>query len=205
MNESSPSSAQVWNQLRAQLAALEAASRDRLSQRASLAENLHRRSQLYRDRNESPAVEGPVTSILIFSTRKGKYGLLLDSVMEIQPLESFSLIPQGPSYIYGVVHFRGSILALLNLPRLFGVPEVGVADVHYFIAARAAGHEIAIAAGSVDDLRTVPLSAIQSIPDWGGPAPANWIRGIYENDHVILDLGAMLQDESLHHWRSGAG
>lgn len=205
MNNSSHPSSQIWNQLRAQLAVLEAASQDRLSQRASLAENLHRRSQLYRERNESPVVDGPVTSILIFSMREAKYGLLLDSVVEIQPLESFSFVPQGPPYIHGVVHFRGNILALLNLPRLFGVSEAGISDVHYFIAARVSGHEIAIAAGSVDDLRTVPLSAIQPVPDWGGPAPASWVRGIYENDHVILDLEAMLQDESLHHWRGEAG
>jgi purine-binding chemotaxis protein CheW len=201
VNDSSNSNSQVWNDLRAQLAALEAASRDRLSQRDSLAEKLHRRTQLYRERNESPAVKGPVTSILLFSTRKEKYGLSLDSIDEIQPLETFSFVPNGPDFIHGVVHFRGNILALLNLPRLFGIPETGVSDVHYFIAAHACGHDVAIAAGSVDELRTVPLSGIQPVPDWGGAAPASWVRGIYEKDHLILDLDAILKDESVSSWR----
>lgn len=203
MNDSLVASDGLWERVRAQLQQLQT---QETSQAASsaLAAKLAQRALAYRERIQSTLPSGPTLPVILFSNQRIRFGLPLDSVLEIQALESFSPVPRGPEFLYGVIHFRGVILSLLNLPRLFGTIEVGLADVHFYIVAQAAGRRVAIAAGDVEDLKLIPIQEIKAAPEWNDRVPQHWVRGVHGENCLILQLDAILGDAVMTEW-NGAG
>jgi len=204
MSDSANTSSLIWDQLRARLTELEIRSEVRRESTAVIAEKLSRRALTFRERLNDPLAAGPVTPIVFFSTNRVRYGLPLESVLEIQPLETFSPVPGGPGFLHGVVHFRGAVLSLFNLTRLFDAPESGIADIHFYIVATSGNHRLAIAAGDVEDLAHIPVNALKPAPQWIGSTPHHWVQGVYEEDRVILNLDAILSDESVVNWNGRA-
>jgi len=203
MTESSSSDSTVWDRIRDQLRLLRAQQESRHSDPARQAEKLARRARAFRERIQQSQDSSPNTPIIFFKSQRVRYGLSLDAVFEIQPLDSFSLIPRGPEFLYGVVHFRGAILALFNLAGLLGSSQAGIADIHVYLVAQGAGHRIAIGAEDVEGLEAISISEIKSAPEWGGHIPHHWIRGVYGDDCLILDLDAILSDPAILHWYRG--
>lgn len=202
MSESPETSTGLWEQVRSQLAAWQSRSEVRQVNSAMVAEKLARRAQAFRERTHQPRASGPVVPVMCFSANRVRYGIPLEFVVEVVSLNSVSLVPGGPGFLQGVVHFRGMILSLLNLSRLFGTPETGIADIHFYIVVQGAGHRVAIAAGDVEDLLDVPIEDIKPAPEWSGQTPQNWIRGVFQEDRLILQFDAILEDDSMKNWRS---
>jgi len=199
MNDLPAASDGLWDRIRVQLQQLQAVETSQAASTA-MAEKLARRALAYRERIQSKLPSGPTLPVILFSNQRIRFGLPLDSVLEIQALESFSPVPRGPEFIYGVIHFRGAILSLINLPRLFGTVEVGIADVHFYIVAQAAGCRVAIAAGDVEDLKVIPVQEIKTAPEWNGRIPQHWVRGVYGENCLILQLDAILGDAVMTGW-----
>jgi len=193
----------VWDKVRHQLRILEQQQAARQADPMAQAEKLARRAHAFRERVQSTQRTGATLPMILFSTYGTHYGLPLDSVVEIQPLESFSLVPRSPAFIDGVVHFRGTILSLFNLGRLLGTTVTGISDVHFYLVARGAGRTIAISAGDVNELTLIDPADIKAAPEWGGRIPANWIRGVYRQDCLLLHLDAILEDDLVSHWQRG--
>ncbi|WP_437187581.1 chemotaxis protein CheW [Planctomicrobium sp. SH668] len=192
----------LWDRIRSSLEELQTRSESRRNNSALVAEKLAQRALAFRERVADLQGSGPVERLLTLTTNRATYGIPLDSVVEIQPLDSFSPVPGAPPFIRGVVHFRGTILSLIDLGRLFGAPDTGIADIHFYVVAQGAGKKIALAADEVDDLLSMPVDAIKAAPEWSEKTPASWIRGIYQESQIILDMNAILQDTTLENWRS---
>ncbi|WP_437227083.1 chemotaxis protein CheW [Planctomicrobium sp. SH661] len=202
MSDLPATSASVWERIRFQLASLQSQSDTRQANSAAVAEKLARRAQVFRERVHNPQSAGPVLPTLFFSANRSRYGLPLNSVIEILSLDSFSSVPGAPDYIHGVVHFRGAILSLINLGRLFGAPESGITDIHFYIVAQGGGQKVAIAAGDVEDLLDVPGNQIRPAPEWSGRTPRHWVKGVFQQDRLLLQLDEILQEDAIVNWRT---
>ncbi len=97
--------------------------------------------------------------VLAFTKGRERFGIPLEAVLEVQSLEQFSPVPGAPAFIRGVVHWRGAVLAILDLTILFEVVEPGLSDLHAFIVVEADGKRVAVAASVVEDLVNVPRRA----------------------------------------------
>lgn len=189
-----------WEQIHSRLESLMQEQRSRQTDPAAIQEKLARRSRSFRDRLQQNHDSSLTLPVILFTVHGSQHALLLDAVIEVQPLESFSIIPRGPGFLHGVVHFRGMILSLFDLTGLLGNSPSGIADIHFYLVAQGAGHRIAIAAGVVEDLAMIPLDEIKSAPEWGGKIPSHWIRGVYRENCLILDLDAILSDDLITNW-----
>ena len=47
--------------------------------------------------------------------KQENYGIPIDQVREIRPLESITAIPNSPSYVKGVMNLRGTIIPIIDL------------------------------------------------------------------------------------------
>ncbi|AVX20747.1 purine-binding chemotaxis protein CheW [Carboxydocella sporoproducens DSM 16521] len=61
--------------------------------------------------------------IVVFRLQNKWYGLYINRVKEIFPLVKITRVPRTPSYILGVINLRGTVVPVLSLHRLFGLPE----------------------------------------------------------------------------------
>lgn len=167
---------------------------------AVLAEKLAKRAQVLRGRAIQTGAEGIPLVFLAFGKGRERFGLPIDDVLEVQALDQFTPVPWTPPFIPGVIHWRGAILSLLDLGKLFGLPESGITDVHSCVVVEAAGQRVALLAGDIDDICSVPRSRLKPVPDLPGDIPAEWVLGVHDDNRMILRMDLILQDARLVNW-----
>lgn len=190
----------VWDRLREQLDRLAAGARDRQGPEA-LAKKLASRAALLRGRaGGSVNVEAPLV-FLAFNKGPHRYGIPIDQVLEVQALDHFTPVPRAPPFLPGVIHWRGAILALLDLGRLFGIPESGLSDAHVAVIVEAAGRRIAVVAREVEELLLTPASQISPPPALPGQSDSPWLAGVCDQNRLLVRMDAILRDGHLVGWR----
>ncbi len=189
----------IWERLRESMERLNS-SRERANDPTALALKLANRAKLLRGR-ASVQLEQPTTPFLTFSSGHERFGILLRDVVEIQALDYYSPVPKTPPFIVGVIPWRGAILTLIDLGRLFGIPEGGIADYHVCIIVEAAGRRIAIVAREVEDILGIPADQMKQAPDLPGHAPTEWVTGVHDGTRLLLCLERLLQDEKIVNWK----
>ena len=170
----------------------------------TLATKLANRAKLLRDQVIDATPSEKRFQFLAFNSGRQKYGIPLSDVLEIQALQYFSPVPKTPAFIPGVIHWRGAILTLLDLDRLFGLPQSGLPDLHAYVIAEAAGRRVGLIAGEIEEVYAIPRGRLQSAPSMPGNIPAEWIIGIHENQRLILNTASLLQDPRLVEWRNNS-
>ncbi|SFJ33736.1 chemotaxis protein CheW [Planctomicrobium piriforme] len=193
-----------WDDLRAQLSRIRENLDAKQSNSVALAERLQQRALAFRAPVAVPTSPGRETAVVTFTTGGEHFGIAARFVLQILPLDHYSPVPGAPSFIRGVVQYRGAILSVLDLHRLLNLPEQGLADLHQVLIVQAGGRQIAIAAGDVEDLRMIADDQIQSAPTMTDEFPSHWVLGICDTDRVLLRLDEILQDERLTAWRSAS-
>jgi purine-binding chemotaxis protein CheW len=144
---------------------------------------------------------GPQLSYLAFHKGRERYGIPIDNVVEVLALEHCSPVPLAPRFSPGVVLWRGAILSLVDLARLFEIPETGISDVHVCIVAEAAGRRIGIVANDVDDLVTVPVESIARPPELNENIPPEWLLGVHDENRLLLRMETLLLSARLTDWK----
>ena len=191
----------IWERLRAQLDELSAA-QTRKSDPVALAARLANRARILRGRTGQVAPTGIPLIFLAFHKASERYGVPIDDVLEVLTLDQFTSVPRTPSFIPGVVHWRGSILALLDPGKLFGIAESGIADTHACVIVEAAHKRIALVTGEVDDIHSVPREQIKPPPALPGDIPPEWVLGVHDENRLILRMDLILQDARLEDWKT---
>lgn len=128
----------LWPRLRESMARL-ASIGERKSDPAALAEKLATRAKQLRGRMASAKPAAAPLVFVAFSKGQQRYGIPVSDVVEVQAMEQFCPVPGTPPFIAGVIHWRGDVLSLLDLGKLFGIPESGLADIHVCLIVEAAG------------------------------------------------------------------
>jgi purine-binding chemotaxis protein CheW len=177
----------VWDRLRERLEQMRAAL-GRKSDPEARAKKLQDRARLVR--RQAGADEPTTVPLFFLAITKGRerYGIPLEYVLEVQALEQFSPVPGAPASIRGVVHWRGAILALLDLTRLFEVAETGLSDLHAYVVVEAAGKRLAVAASVVDDILSAPRDHLKIAPELSRKIAPEWVVGVHDENRLILKM-----------------
>lgn len=190
----------LWSQLRESMQRLSAVGGMK-SDPVALRERLAARARLLRGRMTSDTKVEETRMILAFNKGSQRFGVLVNDVIEVQALDQFSTVPGTPAFIFGVIHWRGGVLSLLDLGKLFDLTETGIADVHIILIVEAAHRRVAIVANEIEEILSVPTSHMKPTPDLPGNIPAEWILGVHDNNRLILRPDQILQDARLVEWR----
>lgn len=190
----------LWPRLRESMARL-ASIGERKSDPAALAEKLATRAKQLRGRMASAEPAAAPLVFVAFSKGQQRYGIPVSDVVEVQAMEQFCPVPGTPPFIAGVIHWRGDVLSLLDLGKLFGIPESGLADIHVCLIVEAAGRRVAVVALEIEDIFAVPRTEIKPTPDLPSNIPTEWVLGVHDNNRLILRMDQILQDARLVDWR----
>jgi purine-binding chemotaxis protein CheW len=132
-----------------------------------------------------------VTFLLAYET----YGLESRWVREIFPLRELTPLPWNPPFVAGIVNVRGRILPVVDIKKLFDLPEKGLTDLNKVLIIHSGDLELGILADQVLGMRSVPLSGIQSsLPTLMG-IREDYLRGVTADRLVILDAVKILTDQ----------
>lgn len=182
----------VWLRLRAHLQQLESQQTD-AKDSVALAKRLADRGKVLRQQIQRPQIEAASQTYLAFNKKQERYGIPLNEIAAVELLEHFTTLPNAAGYILGVTPWRGSILSLVDLGRLFGRPESGIADLRVCIVVEVGGRRLAIVAHEMEEIIRVPESELAPPPDLPTEIAPEWIVGVHDENRLILRMSEVMQ------------
>ena len=125
------------------------------------------------------------------------YGIESCHIREIHPLNEFTPLPCTPSFVLGLVNVRGQILSIINIKRLFDLPEKGLTDLNKLIIVHANHLELGILADAIVGVRGIALEELHpALPTLTG-VREDYLKGITKDPLVVLDIARILSDEKI--------
>ncbi len=82
--------------------------------------------------------------LLLFTLSEQRCALPLSDIERIVPMVSIHPLPQAPAIVTGVINVRGRVMPVLNIRKLFNLPEVGLTLSDQMIIARTSKRTVAI-------------------------------------------------------------
>lgn len=130
--------------------------------------------------------------ILEFLLAHEKYAVETSHVREVYPLKELTPIPGTPPFVLGIINVRSQILSILDVKKLFDLPEKGVTDLNKVIILKSDAMEFGIAADVILGVRTIPLAEVQPpLPMLTG-IRGDYVKGVTKERLVVLDAGKIL-------------
>lgn len=145
------------------------------------------------------APPSPPLDVLEFRLAHERYAVETRWVREVHALRSITPLPGTPGFVAGMVHLRGRVLAVIDLRRFFGLPRVGLTDLHRIVRLGAGAGQVELGVLADLDLDLVSLDRRQLQPPAAAPAgiDARFVRGVAPCGTVVLDAARILADPRL--------
>lgn len=146
---------------------------------------------------EEETVAGEVIEIVEFQLLSERYGVESSYVREVYPLKELTPLPCTPSFLLGVVNVHGQIISVIDIRKLFDLPEEGLTDINNIIIVGNDEMTLAILTDAITGMRSIPLQDIQpSLPTLTG-IRAEYLKGVTNEPLVILDVLKILSDKTI--------
>ncbi len=147
-------------------------------------------------RQEQPKVEsrGRTISVLSFYLADEKYALESDYVERVLALKRFTDLPCTPDYILGIINIKGNIIAIVDIKKLFNLPDKGITNLNRVIILDHGGINFGILTDEIIGREEVELSELQGkLPNIAG-IKSTLIRGITKERLIIINTGELFND-----------
>lgn len=135
--------------------------------------------------------------IVEFRLAAETYGVGAAYVREIHPLHEFTPLPGTPPFVFGIVNVRGRILSVVDLKKIFTLPEKGLGQLNKVIVLRDERMEFGILADEIHGARAIGKASIQPPPPTVGGLGAEYLLGVTGEGVVLLDAEKILGYEKL--------
>ena len=143
------------------------------------------------------AADGDQVEFLEFAVADERYGIETAHVREVAAVSAPTRVPGVPAFIAGVVTVRGQILSVLDIGRLFGLPDPGGAAPGRLVVLEGPDMPMGILAAAIIGVRAVPPSEIETALPTLSRGRAPYLRGIDRTGVAILDASALLAAQDL--------
>ena len=137
---------------------------------------------------ERGAVDAPDTQFVSFLVADGMFGFRLEDVGEIVRMPSIVHMPLGPPSLLGLANLRGTVLPVVGLRRLLGLPVASLDDaMRVIVIGRSA--PVGFVVDRIESLVTLPADRIEK--DGAGSIDPGVLDGVIkspEGDSTIKIL-----------------
>ncbi|MCF7911214.1 MAG: chemotaxis protein CheW [Candidatus Cloacimonetes bacterium] len=141
--------------------------------------------------------KGVCIPVLTFFLADEKYGLEAEYVDRVIALKRFTDIPCTPDYILGMINVQGEILAVLDIKKLFRLPDKGITNLNRVIVVGYEGIKFGILCDEVAGREEVPENEMQAkLPNIAGIKSA-LIRGVTKDRLIIINTLEFFKDKRI--------
>jgi purine-binding chemotaxis protein CheW len=130
--------------------------------------------------------------ILTFQLAWESYGVETRFVREVYPLTDLTPIPCTPAFVLGIINLRGELCPVIELKRLFGLPDTSLTNATCAVILHNRTMEIGILADSILGVQVLKLTELQAPPTIFSGIGASFLRGIAKDRLAILDAANIL-------------
>lgn len=150
------------------------------------------------DGDEHDAV---ASQYLTFMLDGEEYGVEILGVQEIKGWERCTEIPNTPDYVLGVINLRGSVIPVIDLRRLFGLPPREFGKLTVVIVMRMDSDHGAKTMGfvvdAVSDVYNIDADQVRPTPELDSGVETRFVSGLATVDDkmiILLNLNHIASD-----------
>lgn len=158
---------------------------------------LARARDLAREKTPAECDDGAAIEVLEFGLADETYAFELDYVREVGALVELTPLPGVPASILGLTCVHGQIIAVIDLRKVFGLPERGLRDSRQVLVLQSATMEFGVLAERVAGVRRLSLAGLQPSLPTLTDVRAAYLKGIAPDGTVVLSAARLLADPHL--------
>jgi purine-binding chemotaxis protein CheW len=129
---------------------------------------------------------------VVFVLAQERYGIETRWIREVVMLRELTPLPGAPRCVLGISNVRGRVLPILDVKRLFDLPDKGLGDLNKVFIIQKGGSILGILADQVEGLSSVKTRDIQaSLPTLTG-IRQEFLKGVTRDRLIILDAEKIL-------------
>ena len=187
-----------WDQIRQKMSRAELAMEEAVHPTAEKAKEIMRERALKLAQAFSESgTEGIKVEVLAFELGSERYALETNIILEVFPLTNFTPVPSVPEFLVGVTPYRGEILALVDLRKLFGTQVRGVTDLSRIVVLGVKKAQFGILVDKAQEVILLqPEEIVGQQPAFTG-IEKKYIRGVTRGALIVIDGESLLRDERL--------
>ncbi|MBF0226987.1 MAG: chemotaxis protein CheW [Desulfobacterales bacterium] len=103
--------------------------------------------------------------LVTFKLGDEEYGFQITQVQEINRLSDVTRVPKAPEFVAGVTNLRGQVVPLINLRKMFLMPEKNADDRTRIIIVELGGNRTGIIVDQVNEVLRLYASDIEETPN----------------------------------------
>ena len=158
---------------------------------------LRSRARMLAQEAEKDGAEEKCLEVLAFFLAHETYAIETAFIREVYPLTELTPVPCTPDYIFGVINIRGQILTIIDMKKLFDLPEKGITNLNRVIIVQEKDMGLGILADEIIGIRNIPKSGLNPpLPTMTG-IHAGYIKGVTGEGLILLDMERFLNDRQL--------
>jgi purine-binding chemotaxis protein CheW len=135
--------------------------------------------------------------VITFTLAAETYGIESAFVREVYLLRDFTPLPGIPPYIFGIINVRGQILPVVDLKKIFNLPEKGLGELNKVIILRNSQMEFGILADVVQGTQEIELEDIRVVPPTVSGIGEEYLKGVTKESLIVLNAEKLLTDKSI--------
>jgi len=125
---------------------------------------------------------------IVFSVGGEEYGLPVLRVQEIIRYLTPTKVPHGPSFVEGVIDFRGEVIPIVNLRSRFGLPPKEYDSFSVIIVIEANGKIVGLTVDQVSEIINIPKDRIHPAPDFSAQKNTRFLTAMGKLNEKLIFL-----------------
>lgn len=139
----------------------------------------------------SRVATGDQDQYLTFKLGGEEFGIEILRVQEIKGWTSPTPIPNAPSWFKGVMNLRGTVVPVVDLRAMFGMPAVECTRFTVVIVVNVGTRVAGLVVDAVSDVLDVPSRDVVPAPDMGRAVDTRYLTGIAKSNDRLVSLLAV--------------
>jgi purine-binding chemotaxis protein CheW len=135
--------------------------------------------------------------VLVFELGGERYALETGRILEVFPLTNFTPVPGVPDFLVGVTPYRGEILALVDLRKLFGMEVKGVTDLSRIVVLGVKKAQCGILVDKAQEVILLQPEEIIDQKPYSTGLEGKYFRGVTREALIVIDGDGLLKDARL--------
>jgi purine-binding chemotaxis protein CheW len=116
------------------------------------------------------------------------YGIELTRIKEIIRHQELTVVPEAPKFILGILNLRGIAVPVIDLRKLFQLPETDMDEYAVIIVMEVLGRLVGMLVDGVSDMIAIKHEEITDPPRFTDRKGTKFIKGMYEKEKKFIML-----------------
>jgi purine-binding chemotaxis protein CheW len=143
-------------------------------------------------REEKGAGDADARPAVVFELAGERYAIDAGCVLRVLTLRELTPLPGAAAPLFGVTHWRGSVLTLLDIRPLLGALAPGITDLARVVVLEGRDREFGIVVDRVRDLVDVSEADVRPLPDRDEDSSGSLLSGILQDGTFVVDAMQLL-------------